>query len=153
MQECGRISQACIFRVLGVPCVLWRLTDGTQTCFYPNASVGVAESVAKVAALLAGVEWLDVDYGGGALRRLREGIQNLRVVHEVRSGLMFETEYLLRRFDMLVRAEKERAELLLSNFALARGFKVAAAARIEVRLKLGSARTELELSRVGLAGV
>ena len=47
---------------------------------------------------------------------------------------MFETEYLLRRFDVLVRAEKERAELLLINFALARGFEVAAVARIEVRL-------------------
>ena len=74
MQECGRIPQACLFHVLGVSCVLWRLTDGTQTRFFPDASVGVAESVANVAALLAGVERLDVDYGGGALRRLREGI-------------------------------------------------------------------------------
>ena len=42
--------------------------------------VGVAESVADVAALSAEVERLDVDYGGGALRRLSEGIRNLRVV-------------------------------------------------------------------------
>ena len=91
--------------------------------------VGVAESVADVAALSAEVEQLDVDYGGGALRRLREGIQNLRVVPEVRSGLMFETECLLRRFDVLVKAEKERDELLRSRSHLARGFRVVMAER------------------------
>ena len=94
--------------------------------------VSVAESMADVAALSAGVEWLNVDYGSGALRRLREVIRNLRVVLEVRSGLMFETECLLQRFDVWVRAVKERDELLRSGFTLARGYGVVEAERDEV---------------------
>ena len=115
--------------------------------------VGVAESVADVTVLSAEVERLDVDYGGGAFRRLREGIRNLRVVLEIRSGLVFETECLLRRFDVLVRAEKERDELLRSGSTLARGYGVVKAERDEVRLELRSARVGLELLRGDLAGV
>ena len=115
--------------------------------------VGVAESVADVAALSASVERLDVDYGGGALRRLREGIRNLRVVPEVRSGLMFETECLLRRFDVLVRAEKERDEMLRTHDTLLEGFKAASAVTSRVSLELESARAELESSRSDLSGV
>ena len=115
--------------------------------------VGVADSVADVAALSAEVEQLDVDYGGGALRRLREGIRNLKVVLEVRSGLMFETECLLRRFGVLVRAEKERDELLRGSSTLARGYGVVEAERDVVRLEWGLARAGLELLRGDLAGV
>ena len=115
--------------------------------------VGVAESVADVATLSVGVERLDVDYGGGALRRLREGIRNLRVVPEVRSGLMFETECLLRRFDVLVRAEKERDEMSRTHDTWMEVFKAASAVAGRVRLELESARAELELARGDLSGV
>ena len=96
---------------------------------------------------------MDVDYVGGALRRLCEGIRNLRVVPEVRSVLIFETECLLQRFDVLVKAEKERDKLLQSRWTLARGFGVVVAERDEVRLELGSAHAGLELLRGDLAGV
>ena len=115
--------------------------------------VGVTESVADVAALSTEVERLDVHYCGGALGRLREGIRNLRVVPEVRSGLMFETECLLRRFDVLVRAEKERDEMLRTHDTLMEGFKAASVVASKVRLELESARAELELSRGDLSGV
>ena len=115
--------------------------------------VGVPESVADMAALSVEVERLDVDYGGGALRRLCEGIRNVREVPEVRSGLMFETECLLRRFDVLVRVEKERDEMLRTHDALMEGFKAASAVASRLRLELESARAELELSRGDLSGV
>ena len=66
---------------------------------------------------------------------------------------MFETECLLRRFDVLVRAEKERNELLRSGSALAREFGVIETESDEVRFELGSARAGLELLRGDLAGV
>lgn len=44
------------------------------------ARVIVAEVVADVAALLQRVQGLVTDHGSGALRRLRKGIRNLRVV-------------------------------------------------------------------------
>ena len=94
-----------------------------------------------------------MDYVGGALRRLCEGIRNLRVVPEVRSVLIFETECLLQRFDVLVKAEKERDKLLQSRWTLAQGFGVVVAERDEVRLELGSAHAGLELLRGDLAGV
>ena len=66
---------------------------------------------------------------------------------------MFETECLLRSFDVLVRAEKERDELLWSGSTLARGYEFVEAERDEVRLELRSARAGLELLRGDLAGV